>query len=272
MYKRMCKDLHKLRLHTRCLLVSEAPVAAVFCSPAMNSLSLTPFSSTCNTCTLPKLKPLYTLHHHSYTNVNQKQRIRQGRCRAELSHEAPFVVAIGACVLNSLAFPLPVSPDDNEDGDSVIDSADARFAVMGIISFIPYFNWMSWVFAWMDTGDKRYALYAIVYLAPYLRSNLSLSPDESWLPIASILLCIIHIQLEASIKNGDLQSFQLFNRALRNTSSKKDDRISEQGTRKDEQRLPSAQSRNKIRSWGIPKKPAQQADHLDEEEEEGKKH
>lgn len=238
----------------------------------MNSLPLTPFSSACNTSTLPKLKPLYTLHHHSYTNVNQKQRIRKGRCRAELSHEAPFVVAIGACVLNSLAFPLPVGPDDNEDGDSVIDSADARFAVMGIISFIPYFNWMSWVFAWMDTGDKRYALYAIVYLAPYLRSNLSLSPDESWLPIASILLCIIHIQLEASIKNGDLKSFQLFDGALRNTSSKKDDRISEQGTRKDEQRLPSAQSRNKIRNWGIPKKPAQQADDLNEEEEEGKKH
>lgn len=165
-----------------------------------------------------------------------------------------------------------MGPDDNEDGDSVIDSADARFAVMGIISFIPYFNWMSWVFAWMDTGDKRYALYAIVYLAPYLRSNLSLSPDESWLPIASILLCIIHIQLEASIKNGDLKSFQLFDGALRNTSSKKDDRISEQGTRKDEQRLPSAQSRNKIRNWGIPKKPAQQADDLNEEEEEGKKH
>ncbi|KAJ9549673.1 hypothetical protein OSB04_022216 [Centaurea solstitialis] len=261
----------------------------------MNSLSLTPFSSaTCTTTpTLPKLKPLFTLHHHhhphhSYTNFNQKQRItRKGRCRAALAHEAPFVVAIGACVLNSLAFPLPVGPHDEEDGDSVIDSADARFAVMGIISFIPYFNWMSWVFAWMDTGDKRYALYAIVYLAPYLRAfsrtimvlivtacdcrtNLSISPDESWLPIASILLCIIHIQLEASIKNGDLQ---LFNGALRNTSSKKDDKISEQGTRKDEQSLPSPHLRNNIRNWGIPKKPAQQADHhLNEEEEEEKKH
>ncbi|KVH95268.1 hypothetical protein Ccrd_002649, partial [Cynara cardunculus var. scolymus] len=219
----------------------ESPPFSAPPPPAMNSLSLSPFYSACNTSTLPKLKPLYTLHHHSYTNVNQKQRIRKGRCRAELLHEAPFVVAIGACVLNSLAFPLPVGPDDNEDGNSVIDSADARFAVMGIISFIPYFNWMSWVFAWMDTGDKRYAFYAI---------------------------------LEASIKNGDLQSFQLFNGALRNTSSKKDARISEQGTRKDGQRLPSAhdESRNKIRSWGIPKKPAQQANHLDEEEEEGKKH
>lgn len=192
-----------------------------------------------------------------------------GRCKAELLHDAPFVVAMGACVLNSLVFPLPVSPHDDEDGESVMDSADARFAVMGIISFIPYFNWMSWVFAWMDTEDKRYAVYALVYLAPYIRSKLSLSPEESWLPIGSILLCILHIQLEASIKNGDLQEFQLFKK-----SPKKNTRnISEQETRKDEQNLPSANNevRDKIRSWGIPKKPTRKADPL-EEEEEKKKH
>lgn len=240
----------------------------------MNSLSLSAISSGCCSSTLSKLKPLYTLRHHPYININQKRRIRIGRCRAGLIHDAPFLVAIGACALNSLVSPLPVNPNDDEDGESVIDSADARFAVMGIISFIPYFNWMSWVFAWMDTGDKRYAAYAIVYLAPYLRTNLSLSPDESWLPIASILLCILHVQLEASIKNGDLQRFQLFNGSSRNKSSEKDARISEQGRRKDEQNLPSSndESRNIIRGWGIPKKPVRRADHLNDEGDEGKKH
>ncbi|KAL4568777.1 hypothetical protein LXL04_024393 [Taraxacum kok-saghyz] len=176
---------------------------------------------------------------------------------AQLPHDAPFVAAIGACVLNSLVFPLPVSPNDDEDSDSVIDSADA-----------------SWVFAWMDTGDKRYAVYALVYLAPYLRTNLSLSPDESWLPIASILLCILHIQLEASIKNGDLQGFQLFKKVLRNKSLEKDGRISDQGRREDEQTLPSSndESRNMISGWGIPKKPAKKDDHLHEKGDEGKKH
>lgn len=57
-------------------------------------------------------------------------------------HDAPFVVAMGSCVVNSLVFPLPGGPNDIEDGESAIDSADARFAVMGIISFIPYLNWM----------------------------------------------------------------------------------------------------------------------------------
>lgn len=31
----------------------------------------------------------------------------------------------------------------------------------------------------------------------FIRSNLSLSPEESWLPIASILFCIVHIQVRA---------------------------------------------------------------------------
>ncbi|KAL4570604.1 hypothetical protein LXL04_026262 [Taraxacum kok-saghyz] len=247
----------------------------------MNSLSLAPFSSS----TLPKLKPLYTLHSHPYINVNlQNRRIRNGRCRAELMHnDAPFLVAIGSSVLNSLVFPLPGGPIE-EDGDSMIDSAGARFAVMGIISFIPYLNWMSWVFAWMETGDKRYAIYAIVYLAPYLRfyklliiyfmkipssricepwlinmaidcdyrTNLSLSLDESWLPIASIVLCILHIQLEASIKNASL---------------KKDQRILEQGRRNDELNLPSSSGHelsDKIRGWGMPKKHARKVDHFDD--------
>ncbi|KAK9048931.1 hypothetical protein SSX86_032102 [Deinandra increscens subsp. villosa] len=239
----------------------------------MDSLSLTPpFSSTGNSSTLPNLKPQYALYHH-HSNVHNR-RIRNGRCKAVLLQEAPLAGAIGACVLNSLISPIPVGPNDNEDGESMIESADARFAVMGIISFIPYFNWMSWVFAWMDTGDKRYVAYAMVYLAPYLSSNLSVLPDESWLPIASILLGILHIQLEASIKNGDLQNFPLFN-------GKKDEQVLnyyatsqvDLETTKDEQDLPSAsdESINKIRSWGMPKKHSRQVQHLDEDGEEGKK-
>lgn len=69
-----------------------------------------------------------------------QRRIRKGACRAELSQDAPFAIAIGACMLNSLVFPITSGADD--DGDTVIDSTDARFAVMGIISFIPYFNWL----------------------------------------------------------------------------------------------------------------------------------
>ncbi|XP_047319417.1 uncharacterized protein LOC124922753 [Impatiens glandulifera] len=132
--------------------------------------------------------------------------------RAELSFDAPFAAAIGGCIINSFVFPIAPSQEE-EEAESLIDTTDARFAVMGIISFIPYFNWMSWVFAWLDTGEARYAVYAIVYLAPYLRSNLSLSPEDSWLPIASIILCIMHIQLEVSIKNGDIQGFQMFQKA-----------------------------------------------------------
>ncbi|CAA2956528.1 uncharacterized protein LOC111371750 isoform X1 [Olea europaea subsp. europaea] len=213
-------------------------------SPSAASLSLTHAPSF-----VPTLKPIYT-RYNQLKKLNQRRRARNGKCRAELSADAPVAIAMGACILSSLILPATPLPEDSE-GDSLIDSADARFAVMGIISLIPYFNWMSWVFAWMDTGKRRYAVYAIVYLAPYLRSNLSLSPEDSWLPIGSILLCIIHIQvenckihiyashcvtsnleffilnlfcwqLEASIKNGDIQGFQIFNEAVKHLWSIKE--------------------------------------------------
>ncbi|KAJ6948025.1 hypothetical protein NC651_002394 [Populus alba x Populus x berolinensis] len=134
---------------------------------------------------LAKLKPSHS-HQHCKTLVKGEQ-INRGKCRAQLSDDTPFAAAI-------------VTKDEEAESYSGIATTDTRFAVMGVISFIPYFNWLSWVFAWLDTGKRRYAIYSLVYLAPYLRSNMSLSPEESWLPIASIIFGIVHVQLEASIK------------------------------------------------------------------------
>ncbi|KAL8520531.1 hypothetical protein ACS0TY_011163 [Phlomoides rotata] len=226
------------------------------------SLSLNPHYSY-----LPSLKPIHT-RYNQLKKLRQQGRLRNNKCRAELSTDAPVALAIGACILNSLIFPTAPPPEDVES-ESLIDSTDARFAVMGIISFIPFFNWMSWVFAWMDTGKRRYAVYAIVYLAPYVRSNLSISPEESWLPIASILLCIIHIQLEASIKNGDIQGFQVLNEAAKHLSSiRKNSKISEErDERKNFHNLPSARDRNEIRDWAAPHKPQEDQEMLSEDEQ-----
>lgn len=75
---------------------------------------------------------------------NQRKITEYTTFRAEFSHDAPFAAAIGACMLSSLVLP-PVStgaPGDDADAGSGIDSTDARFAVMGVVSFIPYFNWL----------------------------------------------------------------------------------------------------------------------------------
>lgn len=176
-------------------------------------------------------------------------------------------------MLSSLV--LPVAGARDEDGeDSALDSTDARFGVMGIISFIPYFNWLSWVFAWLDTGNRRYVVYSLVYLVPYIRSNLSLSPEESWLPIASIILCIIHVQLETSIRNGDIQGFRLFSEASKRVSSAS--RRKDSPKKNEKMNLPSAdeQSRNKIRGWGVPKEPLHDNEHPNDDwdEDERRKH
>ncbi|XP_022131237.1 uncharacterized protein LOC111004499 [Momordica charantia] len=191
--------------------------------------------------------------------ASDQKRIGNGVCRADLGNDGPFAVAIGACILSSFVFPVAGGGSDDES-DAVIDSTDTRFAVMGIISFIPYFNWLSWVFAWLDSGRRLYAVYALVYLVPYLRSNLSLSPEESWLPIASILLCIIHIQLEVSIRNGDIQPFQIFGKTSKKISSTTRGRDHFKGSQgppeesgeKEDMKLPSIQEqlRDEIRRWG----------------------
>ncbi|KAK7308901.1 hypothetical protein RJT34_05226 [Clitoria ternatea] len=192
------------------------------------------------------------------------------RCRAVFSDDAPFAAAIGACMFTSLLFPLS-APSHSQDADT---TTDTRFAVMGILSFIPYFNWLSWVFAWLDTGKRRYAVYSLVYLAPYIRSNLSLSPEESWLPIASILFCIVHIQLEASIRNGDIQGFKLFRNVsdqLSSSNRKKGhlnqhQEMSEEGGNKEKKNLPHAQEQSRdIGGWEDSQRPLQYRKRLNED-------
>ncbi|KAG6782937.1 hypothetical protein POTOM_012364 [Populus tomentosa] len=199
-----------------------------------------------------------------YLLLIQRKKFNRGICRAALSDDTPFAVAISVCMLSSLLLPNTATKDEEEESDSGITTTDTRIAVMGIISFIPYFNWLSWVFAWLDTGKRRYAIYSLVYLAPYLRSNMSLSPEDSWLPIASIIFGIVHVQLEASIKNGDVQGFQLFSKAakfLPLLPKKKDIILREHQEPLEEERegehmnLPSAdkQSRNERRQRGVPR-------------------
>jgi hypothetical protein len=98
-------------------------------------------------------------------------------------------------MMSTLVLPVNVERDESKKGSSALGADDVRYAAMGVISFIPLFNWLTWVFAWLDTSKQRYLVYAIVYLAPYLRTGLSISPEDSWLPLASVLACIIHVQV-----------------------------------------------------------------------------
>ncbi|KAL2349406.1 hypothetical protein Fmac_003406 [Flemingia macrophylla] len=224
-------------------------------------------------------------HYHPIplpTTPNFNFRNNRFPSRALFSDDAPFAAAIGASMFTSLLFPVPAS---SEDDDSAVTTTDARLAVMGILSFIPYFNWLSWVFAWLDTGKPRYAVYSLVYLAPYFRTNLSLSPEDSWLPIASILFCIVHIQLEASIRNGDIQGFQFFRNVsdqLSSNNSKKGRlnqhrETSEEGSKEEKKNLPHAQEHSRdIGGWEDSERPLQYRqrsnEDLDDDGEERKKH
>uniref|UniRef100_A0A803LWQ8 Uncharacterized protein n=1 Tax=Chenopodium quinoa TaxID=63459 RepID=A0A803LWQ8_CHEQI len=189
---------------------------------------------------------------------------RSGMCRAELQQDAPFAIAIGACVLNSLLF-SDTAVSSPEDEDAAVSSTDARFTVMTIIGFIPYFNWLSWIFALMDTGKRRYAVYALVYLAPYFSTSKVLIFKFLYL----IDQCL-HSQLEASIRSGDLDGFNFFNKAAKSRGlAKKHDHIKhpeemqEEARGKGNMKLPlGQQSRDEIRKWRVTRKPSQDIEHV----------
>lgn len=82
---------------------------------------------------------------HGAVPLLPRPRRRALACRADLQQDAPFAAAIGACVLASLVLPPPrprgEAVEEAEEGGE-FGTTDTRMAVMGIISFLPYFNWL----------------------------------------------------------------------------------------------------------------------------------
>lgn len=84
---------------------------------------------------------------HGDASLLPWRRRRSLACRADLQQDAPFAAAIGACVLASLVLPPPrprgeAGEEVEEEGEFGFGATDTRMAVMGIISFLPYFNWL----------------------------------------------------------------------------------------------------------------------------------
>ncbi|KAF8405130.1 hypothetical protein HHK36_010028 [Tetracentron sinense] len=78
---------------------------------------------------------------------------------------------------------LKMEKDQRCEVWQIIDSTD----VIGIMSFIPSFNLLSWVFAGLDTGRWCYGVHSIVYLAPSLRKNFSLLPHPIFIKLFKVV-------------------------------------------------------------------------------------
>eukprot|EP00897_Mesotaenium_endlicherianum_P001040 jgi/Mesen1/10937/ME000095S10270 len=187
--------------------------------------------------------------------------------------EVPYAAAIGTVILTSAAlFIVPLGrkgkePEGGDDSESELFGADdVRYTAMSVLSFIPLFNWLAWVFAWRDTQQVRYLVYALIYAAPYIKTGLQISPEESWLPIASTLLCALHVQVERSaveseplvrslglpqVKELPKPSGRSFSNFAEKVRSKGADKQEEDGEKATKEQLETAaqEAKEEMRRW-----------------------
>ncbi|GAQ81351.1 hypothetical protein KFL_000780130 [Klebsormidium nitens] len=122
--------------------------------------------------------------------------------------DAPYAIAIGVTIAVTAApliFPVPwsvkaaVDEKKRFDDFNTMGDEDTKYTAMAVISFLPLFNWLAWVLAWLDSSDPRYALYAAVYLAPWVKSGLNFT--DSWLPLGAVALGAAHVQLDRYVQS-----------------------------------------------------------------------
>lgn len=80
-------------------------------------------------------------------------------------------------------------PDAGEGADNV------KWSVMGVLSFLPFFNPMIWVFAALDEDADASALYwsfAFLYACPYLANGVQVDAFT----LLTLAACVAHVQIE----------------------------------------------------------------------------
>ncbi|KAK9828117.1 hypothetical protein WJX81_006542 [Elliptochloris bilobata] len=84
--------------------------------------------------------------------------------------------------------------EDSVEELEELEGEEVKWGVMTVISFIPLFNWLAWVFAAFDDPQRArlYYLFAAVYAVPSLRNGFTLDSFS----IACLLLGIVHVQVE----------------------------------------------------------------------------
>ncbi|KAH7430134.1 hypothetical protein KP509_09G085200 [Ceratopteris richardii] len=139
-----------------------------------------------------------------------KTNIQKIICRSDLLDNAPFLIAIAASIIISLV------AEGNEGEHGTEKQVRNDFATL--ISVIPLFNWLAWLYLFLDTRDVRHLMFASVYIAPYIKTGFSLSPGETFLLTLGYVTCVYHIQLEIYAQ-GSLRLYrQTKSRSMNNAS------------------------------------------------------
>lgn len=108
---------------------------------------------------------------------------------------------------------LPVISASNKQKEqrNNVDDEDAigvKWGVMTLLSFLPLFNWLAWIFAAFEDKDRAsfYYILAILYGAPQLNAGF----QQNWFSVATLLAGILHVQAERlADEKGVAQKFTL---------------------------------------------------------------
>eukprot|EP00210_Caulerpa_lentillifera_P007682 g7333.t1 len=116
------------------------------------------------------------------------------RSRVVCSMAMDGIVGSCACLCFAFAFVPILSPATNERVQKPTDELDdIKWSVATIVSFLPYFNWTSWLLVAFDSEfPLAYYLLSALYLAPSIESGFQMDSFTVFM----IVLGVLHIQVE----------------------------------------------------------------------------
>lgn len=109
-------------------------------------------------------------------------------------------LATGVGILAALgwsAIPVIPSPKGNDPSSKAVSEEDAegvKWGLMSVISCLPIFNWLAWIFAGFEDEERATFYYALATL--YAIPQVSAGFQPNWFSIATLIAGVAHVQVE----------------------------------------------------------------------------
>ncbi|KAK9793713.1 hypothetical protein WJX73_005632 [Symbiochloris irregularis] len=110
---------------------------------------------------------------------------------------------LGAYLASILKSAAPLLKKDLQPRGQAQDAEDeesrgVQWGVMSVISFLPLFDWLAWVFAAQEDPERgqEYYTFAFLYALPILTNGL----QQDAFTIAAVLACAAHVQVERIVQ------------------------------------------------------------------------
>eukprot|EP01024_Parvocaulis_polyphysoides_P037921 TRINITY_DN33899_c1_g1_i1.p1 TRINITY_DN33899_c1_g1~~TRINITY_DN33899_c1_g1_i1.p1 ORF type:complete len:310 (+),score=32.89 TRINITY_DN33899_c1_g1_i1:217-1146(+) len=144
---------------------------------------------------------------HTVKLVNLSSNVTKSKLQSQAMHDDLISIAIPAAAFAGISISgLRLIVENGQKIGKLEEGDNVKWSVMGVISCIPYLNYLAWIFGALEDEQNKniYYAYAALYFLPWIKQGFEFDFWQVWI----LALGIVHVQVERLVITEPQQTSQ----------------------------------------------------------------